>query len=219
MEAVIPGHGPLFDRFNGGVSTGIGLGIPIGPVRESPLGGVVSWNAIIDYRYLWLDGRNGVQLNQPGGKDFNINHANFNLCEIGIERKVNFFVFSISDEPIFAGQPGGGIQCSMGVRGQFGGANADVSQSRFDPAKQQTIIQGAPRTQAFVGGYEVYAKLGYQLRNGIDISVYAGYGQLFTSLLQNQSRANGYVPLGVMVSIPLGAMEDTFVRRSIMQPR
>jgi len=208
VDAVIPDHGQLFDRLNGGVSAGIGLGIPLGPVRESPAGGIINWSGSVGYRYLWLDGKNDVQLNQPGGKDFNVNHANFHLCEFGVERRVVFptAVFSpmrMSPNAGILARPQSTLAVSFGFRGLLGGANADVSQAKFDPAKTQVIIQGAPRDEAFAGGYEVYGKLGLQFPSGIEISVRAGYGQLFTSLLQNQSSANGYVPIGVTLTVPL----------------
>ncbi|MBM3997469.1 MAG: hypothetical protein FJ303_25480 [Planctomycetes bacterium] len=74
---------------------------------------------------------------------------------------------------------------------------------QFDPTKQQIIIQGAPRTEAFAGGYDIYAKLGIRRPSGFEIGARIGYTQLFTGVLRSEASANGYVPIGVYMFIPL----------------
>ena len=198
----IPGHGPVFDRLRGGLSTGIGLSIPMGTIGEIPSVGSIDWNAVIDYRYVWLRKRQDTQRTFPApGISTAATATSIWLNWVG-NRPGQPTPF---DAPLLVRRRPFRAHVFRAARRRRANRRRQCHgrSSAAGYGSSPNRHPGARRERAFVGGYELYARMGIVFPNGIEFGVRTGYGQLFTNLLQSETSSNNYAPLILNLNVPL----------------
>lgn len=195
-----PNSGIFRDTLKTGVGIGLESFLPFPHTEVPGTGSGTEFGVLGSGTISFMDGRSGVNLNQPGGSDHRVKDAVVYKASVGPAWRMNrvrpcTLTSSEVDWTLGAG-------AMVGI----GGASFDIAPNSYNPLDRQIIISAPPRSDALVGTLEAKVWTGWVFPSGAAAYLSTSFVGYQTDAVFGNANNSTSIAAGFNVTIPSGVL-------------